>query len=457
MRDLTSIINSNSNRAVSAMAKAFLPAVAGLAGLLVCGCATTSPLRVSTYDDVLRVLDSGYTADATDKSGETMLHYAASSTNTAEAKRIIELLVSKGADVNARDRFGRTPLYDAQDPATAEQLLDAGADASVQDRWRRTPLHAALKNSWGSKILDMVRVYLSRGTDVNAHDIEGNAPLHYAASSTNTAEAKQIIGLLLSKGADVNARDKFGRTPLYNARDPATAEQLLDAGADASMPDQRRCTPLHMALKTSWGSKRLDMVRVYLSRGTDVNAQDIEGNTPLHYATGWEMFDELIAHGADPYVVNKAGVSALAVQFHPIYTGPQKRIESLSFIRILDSASGNMAVPIVEIRDRPGSNVLYKASPMGEGADIETAFQALPGSYDISLGCVGFVGFNPQNSSITMSLSSMGRTNLETRPGVLYSVICNTVKPRTPLSVSHEPFPPAKKDATGEKTGKGTP
>jgi hypothetical protein len=94
-------------------------------------------------------------------------------------------------------------------------LLDAGADVNAIDDEGNTPLHNACFESH----LEIVRLLLESGANVNAKNYEqpfwyGHTPLHYAAGSKNNVE---IIGLLLNSGADINAKDYEGDTPLHIA------------------------------------------------------------------------------------------------------------------------------------------------------------------------------------------------------------------------------------------------
>ena len=158
------------------------------------------------------------------KAGVYNLHDAASK-NAYEATAV---LLNQGADVNAKDNFGRTPLhYAAEKNASAmvEVLLKQGADVNAKDNLDRTPLHYAAEKNASA----MVKVLLKQGADVNAKGRSGLTPLHFAAMANASAMAE----VLLERGADANAKDKDGDTPLhwaarYNAA--ATAEVLRRYG-----------------------------------------------------------------------------------------------------------------------------------------------------------------------------------------------------------------------------------
>src|SRR2546425_4286027 len=97
---------------------------------------------------------------------------------------------------------------------------------------------------------DLVRVreLLNHGYPVNRFDSLGRTPLHYAAAG----EHFDVVLLLLSSGADVNARDEqvIGNTPLADIVDHcsvAMARQLIEAGADPSIPGWMKLTALDRA------------------------------------------------------------------------------------------------------------------------------------------------------------------------------------------------------------------
>ena len=111
---------------------------------------------------------------ARDESGQTALHLAARSGRD----KLVELLVSRGADVSSRDDYGQTPLY--------------SATGSHNDH------------------VDIARLLILHGADINATDKEGNTPLHYPAKWA----VKSIIELLILHGATVNIKNNEGKTPL---------------------------------------------------------------------------------------------------------------------------------------------------------------------------------------------------------------------------------------------------
>jgi ankyrin repeat protein len=91
-----------------------------------------------------------------------------------------ELLLPKGADVNAKDGLGDTPLADAArhgQKDVAELLLANKADVNAKDDiGGLTPLHKA---AWeGHK--DVVKLLVANGADVNAKDKSGGTPMTYA-------------------------------------------------------------------------------------------------------------------------------------------------------------------------------------------------------------------------------------------------------------------------------------
>ena len=164
--------------------------------------------------DVARCLNAGADSNARDDEGWTPLHNAARFGGwNPEA---ITALVAAGADPNARDDDGKTPLHGAaalgDNPAAITALVAAGADPNARDDDGETPLHhAATFGGWNPAAITAL---VAAGADPNAWDDDGETPLHRAAALGDNPAA---ITALVAAGADPNERDEFGNTPLQEA------------------------------------------------------------------------------------------------------------------------------------------------------------------------------------------------------------------------------------------------
>ena len=196
---------------------------------------------------IIFLLNQGANVNAQDNDGKTPLHTAVMFSNAPETA---EILLKHDANPNIKDKFiGRTPLYIAalhNNHEMAEMLLKHGANVNVKDNDSNTPLHRAV---W-SNALETAEVLLKHAVHPNAKNNDGKTPLHAVA----IYNAHQIAGVLLKHGANVNAKVNvknklYGWTPLHfaaihNARE--TAEVLLNQGADVNAKDGSGNTPLSM-------------------------------------------------------------------------------------------------------------------------------------------------------------------------------------------------------------------
>jgi hypothetical protein len=97
--------------------------------------------------------------------------------------------------------------------AIAELLLARGADVNARDGSGMTPLHLVASASTQDKYTAMAELLLARGADVNARDKSGMTPLHFAVK----VDHRDMVDFLVAKGADINAKDNEGKTPLLYA------------------------------------------------------------------------------------------------------------------------------------------------------------------------------------------------------------------------------------------------
>jgi ankyrin repeat protein/predicted TIM-barrel fold metal-dependent hydrolase len=211
-------------------------------------------------------------------------------------KEVAELLIAKGADVNAKDTRGRTPIDLAinQDRKEMAKLL-ASKSGNVS-------LHTA------AYIGDLQRVqkFIAEGANIDANDQKGQTALYYAAKAGQIEVAK----LLIANGADVNAGEW---TPLQEAayHSKEMVELLIAKGADI---DAGEWPALHCALD----ARRFDIVELLLAKGADANIKDEEGHTPLHIAVWYaasrypKIVELLISNGADINAKNNNGKTALS-------------------------------------------------------------------------------------------------------------------------------------------------
>jgi len=109
---------------------------------------------------------------------------------------LVKSLISKGADVNLRNRMSWTPLHTAirnRQKAIVEWLIDKGADVNAKDGRGQTPLHFAIDTSQK----DVVERLIEKGADVNAMSGRAENALSLAKKKGNT----EITDLLVKHGA----------------------------------------------------------------------------------------------------------------------------------------------------------------------------------------------------------------------------------------------------------------
>jgi ankyrin repeat protein len=119
-------------------------------------------------------------------------------------------------------------------PPQVTLLLDYGANIEAKNRWGETPLISCLSAFYNEE--DIARVLISRGANVNAKSLSGRTPLWYAAGYF-----PKLVQFLIDKGADINARDEHGETPFSQAEQHehlGVVQLLRSKGADIYYPDQ---------------------------------------------------------------------------------------------------------------------------------------------------------------------------------------------------------------------------
>lgn len=185
---------------------------------------------------------------------------------------------------------GTTALHVARSPEMMQALIDRGADVNAQDIYGATPLHDSVARglaggSQNERNFDAAETLLRNGADPSLQDRDGKTAMQltdkHRQNVLHVAETPSQADAFARAGADVNAVNKHSLTPLHCAQSAGIAETLLDHGAEVDARDRLGNTPLHYAAQKEDPAQAITL----MAHGADRYAQNIVNQTPGEAAT----------------------------------------------------------------------------------------------------------------------------------------------------------------------------
>ena len=299
-------------------------------------------LRKDCSKEIIELLiDRGFDINQDNGGSGSILHLACEKRN----REVIQLLIDKGADVNNININSEPPMiqlvsvYEDEEfeIVLAELLLKGGADVNHNREDGRNLLHNACTYS----NLAAIKFLIDNGASINAIDEDGNTPFHLIDHGYYTeGPLVEIAKLFLDKGMDINVKNNDGHTLLFTTNDFDLVSFLVENGADTSMVDNKGQNILHFKVNDNFLNTNIEeyiehmdenqmkiiFILLQKEKELNINATTDEGNTVIHLIIdnlndNNHVYDirydapsfiiQLIWLGADPYLVNKEGISVL--------------------------------------------------------------------------------------------------------------------------------------------------
>ena len=218
---------------------------------------------VGCIDKATLLLDAGADLHSTNHVEQNALHHAA----TANRPDMIRWLAAQDLNVDSRSEFGGTPLMAAAERGASDAvqaLLELGADPSAEDETKGRAITDASE-------IESVKLLTAAGEDIN----------HIGGDGYH----------LLKSAAEQN--------------EPGFIRALLDLGAKADTTSTGD-TALHTALSND----HLEIAELLMTAGADINQQDADGWSALHYCRSRKAVSMIVDAGADLSLEDDVGNTA---------------------------------------------------------------------------------------------------------------------------------------------------
>ena len=204
---------------------------------------------------------------------------------------VVERLLQAGADAKVLKWTELMHAIALGNAAEVKQLLRAGADLEARDRWKRTPWLLSLETG----DVEKATLLLEASSDLNQCGNCGKTASMHAIESRQP----EMLAWLIAQGVDINAKDEFGNTALMKATEEGATEfvrQLIEAGANIHLTD----TTKQNIVKTM-DDLNLELTadsRAYLEQAQP-EFDDLPGETAITKAANLDIVRLLVAAGAD--------------------------------------------------------------------------------------------------------------------------------------------------------------